>query len=103
MLQFCGGRAGQIEGGNINSVGNNRNFFGRNATGDDVSPQALANGEDVVDLLDGSGFKFARGTVAQAAFIGCAMVNCGIFPESTDFVDDGDAKLAGNFDGGERV
>jgi hypothetical protein len=70
-------------------------FSGRNATGDDVSPQAFADGEDVVDLLDGPGFKFAGGAVAQAAFVGGAVVDRSIFPESTDFIDHRDAELAG--------
>jgi hypothetical protein len=103
LLQFRGGRAGQIEGGDIDGVGNNRNFSGRNATGDDVSSQAFADGEDVVDLLDGPGFKLAGGAVAQAAFVGCAVVDRSIFPKCTDFIDNRDAELAGNLDGREGV
>jgi hypothetical protein len=57
----------------------------------------------VVDLLDGPGFKFAGGTVAQAAFVGGAVVDRSIFPKSPNFIDNRDAELAGNLDGREGV
>ena len=52
----------------------------------------------MIDLLDGSGLKLAGGPIAQAAFVGTAMVDGGVFPEGTDFVNDGDAKFAGDLD-----
>jgi hypothetical protein len=77
-----------LKGGDIDRIGDDGDFIGRmpRAT---MSPQAFADGEDVIDLLDGPSFKFAGGTVAQAAFGGGAVVDCRIFPESTNFIDHG--------------
>ena len=64
------------------------------------NPTPATDGEDMVNLPNGAGFKSACSAVAQAAFCSGAVVNRCIFPECTDLIDNGDAQFAGNLDCG---
>ena len=57
FLQLRVGWVGQVEGVDIDGIGNDGDFAGRNAARQDIGAKAFANGKDMVDLLGWPGFR----------------------------------------------
>ena len=100
----CGvGLAAHFELLDVDGVGDDGDLVRRDATRGQVLAQTLADDGDGIGMFHRPGFQRPGELVAQAAFLGTAVVDRGVFPEGADFIDDGDAELATDANGRHGV